>query len=164
MDDDTKPRPDLLYAYARAAQVALHGDGAGTGGGDGSPSVFGFAGVTLFVEEEPSMWGVGSKAVGMIDNFTLSMRVQHPPWSPSANLMLRRTVAAPTDPAFGDAGCEGSGGGGDSDGGGIGGGERGEGFDDTVSLLVREDAPDAPQTSTGPPSSSATPHRVRAPW
>ena len=140
MDDDTKPRPDLLHAYARAAQIALHGDGAGTGGGDNSLAVFGFAGSTVFVTEEASMWAVGAKTVGMIDNFTLSTRVRHPPWSPTANLMLRRTTTTPTDnPAHGDRALAGH--------------DHGEGIGDAVPLLA--------SNSESPP---AQPHRVHAPW
>ena len=90
LDDDTTPAPDLLYEYYAAMEHRL-GPNAPT---DVLPP-FGFAGVTAFVAAEASLWAVVARCSGMLDAFTSASRAAHPPWSPTANLMLRRATFEP---------------------------------------------------------------------
>lgn len=85
LDDDTMPQPDLLHRYAEAAEEWLHGT-------SDDPAVYGFAGATSFVAPPDSLWAVAARCNGMIDGFTNCWRAVHPSWSPTANLMLRRTM------------------------------------------------------------------------
>jgi hypothetical protein len=101
LDDDTTPSKGLLHRYAEAAEASLGGALAGTFSGDldgdlgggGARRVYGFAGATVFVAPPASPWAVAARCSGMCDAFTASCRAAHPPWSPTANLMLRRTAA-----------------------------------------------------------------------
>ena len=99
LDDDTTPQHDLLHRYAEVAEANIggtfSGDLDGDLGGGGARRVYGFAGATVFVAPPASPWAVVARCSGMCDAFTASCRAAHPPWSPTANLMLRRT-AAPT--------------------------------------------------------------------
>jgi len=99
LDDDTTPQPDLLHRYAEAAEACLgcaiggaFGDLDGDLAGGASQRVYGFAGATVFVAPPASPWAVAARCSGMCDAFTASCRAAHPPWSPTANLMLRRTA------------------------------------------------------------------------
>lgn len=115
LDDDTAPQPDLLHRYAEAAEASLGGALAGTFrgdldgdlGGGGARSVYGFAGTTVFTAPPASAWAIAARCSGMCDAFTASCRAAHPPWSPTANLMLRRTAA----PAHAGAAAPGAAGG-----------------------------------------------------
>ena len=115
LDDDTAPQPDLLHRYAEAAEASLGGALAGTFSGDldgdlgggGARSVYGFAGATVFTAPPASAWAIAARCSGMCDAFTASCRAAHPPWSPTANLMLRRTAA----PAHAGAAAPGAAGG-----------------------------------------------------
>ena len=64
LDDDTTPSPDLLHQYAEAAEAWL--------GDPDAPEPYGFAGCTEFFAPPPP--------------------TASPPWSPTANLMLRRAA------------------------------------------------------------------------
>ena len=87
LDDDTMPEPDLLFEY----WVAMERQLGPSAPHDGLPA-FGFAGVTSFVEREDSLWAVVARCSGMVDAFTSAGRAACPPWSPTANLMLRRSA------------------------------------------------------------------------
>ena len=85
LDDDTTPQPDLLHRYAEAAEAWLHDR-------SDEPAIYGFAGATSFLAHPSSLWAVAARCNGMIDGFTGCSRATHPSWSPTANLMLRRTM------------------------------------------------------------------------
>ena len=50
-----------------------------------------------------SVWSTVARLSGMVDAFSASARSQHPPWSPTANLMLRRTAPASSADARSEA-------------------------------------------------------------
>ena len=89
-DDDTTPEPDVLFRYAEAAEHWL-GDDRPDDDGE-NIGVFGFAGVTTFLVPHGSLWAIAARCSGMVDAFTAASRSNFPPWSPTANLMLRRTA------------------------------------------------------------------------
>ena len=87
LDDDTTPSPDLLHQYAEAAEAWL--------GDPDAPEPYGFAGCTEFFAPAGSLWAVAARCSGMLEGFTAAGRYTCPPWSPTANLMLRRAAAPP---------------------------------------------------------------------
>ena len=65
LDDDTTPNADLLHRYAEAMAATA---------GSGLKNVFGFAGVTVFMAREDSLWAVAARSSGMIDAFSAASR------------------------------------------------------------------------------------------
>lgn len=86
LDDDIIPQQDLLYRYAEHLQTWLGSPDEPT---QMASRIFGFAGVTDLVGEETSLWSLVVRLSGMTTNFKIAGRHQHPPWSPTANLMIR---------------------------------------------------------------------------
>ena len=94
LDDDTSPQPDLLVAYAEAAEHWLAHP-------DPKLFVFGFAGTTSILTPRGSFWAVAARFGGMFSAFGAASDGHiFLPWAPTANLLLRRT-GPPTSVATG---------------------------------------------------------------
>jgi len=84
LDDDVYPHPDLLYQYAQQLELAF-----GSCRQQNVAHIFGFAGVTELVGSPTSLWAETVRLCGMTVNFRIAALMRNPPWSPTANLMIR---------------------------------------------------------------------------
>ena len=108
----------------------IRGGGGGVARRSDAPEPYGFAGCTEFFAPSGSLWAVAARCSGMLEGFTAAGRYTCPPWSPTANLMLRRGRRrrhreAPTRPSRGRRAASGRGCWATARGGG--GGRRGGG-------------------------------------